>query len=709
MHSTVKKVPISDREKAPSTRSTLKNALLDWPLYVILGVSSFLHFFRLQTTEFDFDQANLFQLAHDTVAHGLIAVSSNQASINILHAPLFIYTLLPAAALSANPLGGAITVALFAIATAALAYLFTLRYFGRVSAIVAGLLGATAYIPLNYSRAIWQPDILPFFMILFLFVIFRGAVEHKKGWFVSAVALIAILYQLHPSSILVLVVLLLLTCALAPTTLRWRDIFLAAGALILLFFPYGVLEIFNHFADIKGIIAFARLPAINNAQALRLYQVLISPFNKFQPGWMSLLGLCVQILLFAGLLIALVRLVLPRQQAHDMSIEEHAPVSNEWLQLWNDIRSHRERVSLLLLLVWQIAPFADLLHHSVDLHMQYLLLFLPGPFILMSLPFSELAYLVKRFRPDWSIVARIGVTFLTILLVIGQFTSSTAYVLKMSGGNFNDRTIQNIPYVNDLNSMWNAVHEADQLAQTKHISRIFIDKDINIQPSMTYLGSILHTPTTVFGDNNCLILPQANAGPAIYLIAPYADRVDAMLHQFASATLVDQPKRLGGNPFKLYIVMPKAPVASTLPADNFTDQLQLLEQNIHLLAGKTGHLEVTRWSIQRDTTMAPRTLYNYRLNITPGGGTPPVTTTCGATALHKNDQLLVTFQMPARGTLASQQAVSGVVFDSVPDIYHIGSIQVTTFDTKTISLGSLKTSKGTILLKVLCLRPTCYN
>ena len=155
--------------------------------------------------------------------------------------------------------------------------------------------------------------------------------------------------------------------------------------------------------------------------------------------------------------------------------------------------------------------------------------------------------------------------------------------------------------------------------------------------------------------------------------------------------------------------MPKAPVISTLPADNFTDQLQLLEPNIHLLAGETGNLEVTHWSIQRDTTIAPRTLYTYKLDITPSKGAPVVTTTCGAAALHKNDQLLVTFQMPARGELAIQQTVSGVVFDTVPDIYHIGPIQVTTFDTKTIRSGSLKTSKGTILLTVLCLRPTCYN
>src|SRR5690348_13459313 len=127
---------ISETVPASFSKKKLRNCLLDWPLYLILAISAFLHLFRLQTTEFDFDQANLFRLAHDAVAYGLFPLSGNQASINILNPPFFIYTLLPAAALSANPLGGAVTVALFAIAADGLTYLFTRRYFGQLPAIV---------------------------------------------------------------------------------------------------------------------------------------------------------------------------------------------------------------------------------------------------------------------------------------------------------------------------------------------------------------------------------------------------------------------------------------------------------------------------------------------------------------------------------------------------------------------------------------------
>jgi hypothetical protein len=650
-----------------------KHWYLDWPLYLILGISSFLHFSRIQTAEFDFDQADLFRLAHDAIAHGLIPLSGNQASIGVLNPPFFIYTLLPAAALSSNPLGGAITVALFSTIAAGLAYWFTYRYFGRLPAIVAGLLNATAYVPLKYSNTIWQPDILPFFMILFLFAIFRGAVEHRKGWFFPAITFLAITYQLHPSSIVALSTLLIVALIIAPRTVCWHDIFLAVGVLVLLFFPYALLEVIDHFADIKGLVAFAHLPARNDTQALMFYKELISPFNDIQPLCMKIIRKFIQLALLAGLIIASIRLFHPRQQGLVFT-EEQKEHPKRWLRSWSQFRFNPERVSCLLLLVWQIIPFANLIHHSIDLHMQYLLLFLPGPFILVSLALDEFVHLLNRFRPNLAQASYIGTLFLSFLLAIGQFVGSTAYIIKMSEGNFNERIIQNLPYIDDMNSMWNAVHQADQVAQKRHISRIYMSMDTFIQSPMSYLGETLHTATTVFGYDNCLVLPASEAGPAVYLIGPYADHIDTMLHQFASTTLVAQPQRLGGRPFKLYIVTPNISGA-------------WLDQNLNSLHGNP---ETRRWSIQREAPITPRTLYNYQLSIIPAKGARPVTTTCAITALHKNDQLLATFQLPKNEKMSMQPEVDVETYDRIADIHRFGPIQVTTFNTQVTNIQTSK-------------------
>jgi hypothetical protein len=478
----------------------------------------------------------------------------------------------------------------------------------------------------------------------------------------------AITYQLHPSSIVGVGTLLAVTLILAPTTVRWREIFLAAGILILLFFPYALLEVTNQFADIKGLLAFAHLPAHNDTQALYFYRNLILPFNEVQPKGMKLLGWCIQGLLLFGLMATIVRLFRPRQRECTL-IEGEKEVSNRW----NRFRFNPERVSCLLLLLWQIIPFTSLLHHSVDLHMQYLLLFLPGPFILMGLALEEFIHLIKRFQTNLTVVAQIGIGLLSTLLVIGQSVSSTAYLLKMSDGHFNDRTVQNIAYVNDLNSMWNAVHQADQLAQKEHISRIYVSMDPNTQPSMSYLGELLHTPTTVFGYNDCLVLPSAEVGPAVYLIGPYADRIDMMLHQFASVKLVAQPPRLGGRPFKLYIATPQIPG-------------EWLAQKRHAFTGPQGNEEIMHQSIQREVPTAPRTLYTYQLSVTPIKGAKPVITTCAVTALHKHDILLAMFQLPKKEPASIQQAISVAAYDIVPKVYYFGSIEVTSFNTKAVNI-----------------------
>jgi len=158
-----------------------------------------------------------------------------------------------------------------------------------------------------------------------------------------------------------------------------------------------------------------------------------------------------------------------------------------------------------------------------------------------------------------------------------------------------------------------------------------------------------------------------------------------MLHQFAHATLVAQPQRLGGKPFKLYIVTQDAAGATTVPASDSAGALPRLEQGARLITGQTGNMEVTRWRIQREAPVAPRTLYNYQFSLTPDVGAKPVATACALTTLHKNDQLLTAFPAPTGNAITTPLSISGVAFDTVPDTHHLGPIRFTSFHTRTIN------------------------
>src|SRR5579859_4983417 len=92
----------------PSTlaghRATLFSLLRSWEFYLILGVAFFLRLYHINLTEFDIDQATIFQMAHDAASQRMLVATSNGASIGIINPPAVIYLLMITAAFSSNPL-----------------------------------------------------------------------------------------------------------------------------------------------------------------------------------------------------------------------------------------------------------------------------------------------------------------------------------------------------------------------------------------------------------------------------------------------------------------------------------------------------------------------------------------------------------------------------------------------------------------------------
>src|SRR5438067_22559 len=254
----------------------LLTRLSSWEIYLILLVAGFLHLYQLSASEFDGDQAAIFGLAREALHFGLLPVVSNQASIGIENPPVVIYLLMIPAALSANPLWATVMVGLFNTFAVLLTYLFTRRYYGRLAGIIAGLLYAAAAKPLNYSRFIWQQNMLAPFVVLFIFVLFWGVVERRKGWLFPAVFLLGVIYQLHEISA-VLVIPLLVALVLAPGTVRRRDLFLALISLLVIFSPYILWEYSSRFADVHIVLNMAKLHAHIDSNAIYFYKFFLSP------------------------------------------------------------------------------------------------------------------------------------------------------------------------------------------------------------------------------------------------------------------------------------------------------------------------------------------------------------------------------------------------------------------------------------------------
>src|SRR2546425_1898521 len=386
-------------ERSSVMRSWLLWLASAWEVFLILLVAGFLRFYQINTTEFDEDQAQLFRMAYDAVHHALLPTTSNAASIGISNPPGVIYLFMPLAALSANPLWGAMLVGVFTTATALLTYFFTRRYYGRFAGVVAALLYATAARPLNYARFIWQPNLMPPFVVLFMFALFWGVVERRKGWLFPALLLLGVLFQMHPITLL-LAVPLLAAVVLAPGTLRWRDLALALAFLLVIFFPYLIWEVYTHFADVRTVFTLAKQYAHIDGQAIHFYRVFLSPYDNLPADMhsvvlllaplLSWLSVAVPLLTLGGFVTAGVLLLRSRWRG-----------MRNW---WADLRGDPYRCGLLLLLTWQIVPLLILSRHAVDLHSQYFFMFLPGPFILIGLFLAKAVAWFQARGGQWNIL-----------------------------------------------------------------------------------------------------------------------------------------------------------------------------------------------------------------------------------------------------------------------------------------------------------------
>ncbi len=331
---------------------------------------------------------------------------------------------------------------------------------------------------------------------------------------------------------------------------------------------------------------------------------------------------------------------------------------------------------------------------------------MPGPFILIGLFVSILVGLhpsggmsrrggsrVEKGgdpcgRPRW---LRYGTYVLISLVIVAQIVNCTAAIVDTASGNFSDRDFPPYPYHNDLRSLQYALNEADQLAQQRHLNRVYITTDAATQTALRYLAEQMQTPTTLFDATNCLVLPNPAAGPAVLLVGPYDGLTNVLLSQFASVTLIDQPSRLGGPPFRLYVVMPIASQGAS--HDGFMQNLQLLDGRAQHLNLYNSSWLVTRWSFIEQPRF--RTTYNYALTVLPNGNSEQSRqSVCTFTSMRVGDELLVAFDLPVGGSRPALVTIEAQSFVTIPNNPVYGPLRVETNNSLNTARAMLRTADG---------------
>lgn len=112
--------------------------------------------------------------------------------------PIYYYFITPFLwAFNLDPVGPAVMVALFGIATIGLVYIAGKHFYSTTAALVASSLFAVSPVVIAYSRSSWNPNIVPFFSLLFVYSLSKAVETHKKKWYFIAGSCIGIGLQLH--------------------------------------------------------------------------------------------------------------------------------------------------------------------------------------------------------------------------------------------------------------------------------------------------------------------------------------------------------------------------------------------------------------------------------------------------------------------------------------------------------------------------------
>ncbi|WP_376794576.1 glycosyltransferase family 39 protein [Thermogemmatispora sp.] len=691
----------------------------------LLLLASALRLYGLNRTEFDDDQATLFRMAYDAVHQGLLPVTSNTGSIGSQHPPGAVYLFMLPAALSANPLWAAVLIALLNVLAVLLAYFFLYRYYGRLAAVIGSFLYASAVLPVKYARFIWQPNIAAPFILLFLLALFRGAVERRQGWLAWAVLWLGLLYQAHEVNLL-LAALLLLCLLLAPETLRWRDGLLALLALLAVFAPSLLWLLLSGLQDVRSTLSFSNhQTGVLSLQALRIYRLFIIPYDQLPNrsdtllvplhrlfSWLKLAMPALLLLAFLGLFFWLARggrrgREQPGQEAASGG-EAVAKGGDRWrwgqrlCAGWGRWRADGQRCGALLLLVWQLFPLLVFLRYGGELHTQYLLLLMPGPFLLIGIVLAR-GLLWLRRQQAWLARLSLAGYLLAGLLVAAQSLAAAVSVFDTVAGHFDDRSFQPYPYHNDLASLQQALAATDQLAQRERLSHVYITVDDATRTALFFLSRQMRTPATLF-DAGCLILPGERAA---MLVGPYDPWITALLERFTQATLVSRLPRPGGLPFSLYLVEPgmaRTPAAQASPwklgeLQALSDQAQLLTLADSHRTATTATWLVSSWQLTQSAMPVLNTSYAYRFVASPAASSessssPGFQTTCSFNRLQAGERLLVTFPLVDRQALPSSLLLRIWSYRNVFYTPVYGPLHLETAISKEMDLHLLQTEAG---------------
>lgn len=275
---------------------------------LLLVVGIFLRVFHLgDWLQFGADEARdveVIQMAWQS--RSLIWLGPESSIGHFSLGPFFYYLLAPAVLFSTfHPASGAWVVVGFGILTLPLIYFAGRKLWDETAGVIAMGLYAVSGLVVAYTRWSWNPNLLPFFVLLFLMALWLTVHARElrtRQWaLIVAAAAFGIGVQLHASTLFTLPIIALgFLLWERPRGIQWPWWAGAVGTVFVFHAPLMVFELRNQFENTRGLLGILNsqeprgewMPSIiATLQHLRVLTVEIVEFPKQWPILVSLLML----------------------------------------------------------------------------------------------------------------------------------------------------------------------------------------------------------------------------------------------------------------------------------------------------------------------------------------------------------------------------------------------------------------------------------
>lgn len=251
--------------------------------------------------EFLGDQGRDVVIVRDFLKNGNLFFIGPQTSIgNMYLGPFYYYLIAPALFVANfNPVGPAIFIALLGVATASLIFYVTAKYFNQRAAYIAAFLYALSPTAIKYSNFSWNPNIMPFFALLFIYLMI------EKRYLLACLAFVMCLNS-HYLALLLLPTAFIIWLKNSPKKFI-KDTILAIVIFIISLTPQILFDFKHQGQNIKALTTFfTQRETTVNLKAYKSLPVIPSLFNQINTdllaGKNTTFGVIISIILFIGII-----------------------------------------------------------------------------------------------------------------------------------------------------------------------------------------------------------------------------------------------------------------------------------------------------------------------------------------------------------------------------------------------------------------------